>query len=804
MCGICGYISQRNIVRDALRAMNDTMAERGPDDAGAEQWALPGGYTLGMAQRRLSILDLSPLGHQPMSTPDGRLSLVYNGEIYNYREIREQIPEYPFRSNCDTEVILAAYQKWGIDCVSRFNGMFAIALYDRGTGELFLARDRAGQKPLYYWLENGGIPAAGTGGIPGDAEPASSIDATGADAGGIVFASVLAPIMTCPGFPKRVRRDVLPRYLYQEYINAPDTIFEDVWQVEPGCVVIFRPYGERVSDNCVSGQGGRNWRSSYRFAVQNNVSQDNVSSGQRAHLSGPSDDSVSSGSSLWEDAFAEETVRDLPRLSTHRYWSAAERYRAAQEDPVTDFEEAKTGLKDRLQASVRRRMIADVPLGTFLSGGYDSSLISALAQEQLGGDTRLQTFSVGFREEAYDESPYARAVARHLGTDHTEMIIDEQDMLELVADLPKYFDEPMADSSQIPTMLVSKTARQKVTVALSGDAGDEFYCGYGIYDRVRQAQQLDGLGVLAHAIGQLPSGGGKSLEDRYPFRMRVISANRDRNTKTQFGAGSYVELARSLVLPYSEGREEAFRYHVQAPDRDMPPCSEEKLRTANPDETSGSAERSAGADLKTAGTSIRTAASGIRWNGREYAPITGGFLSVNYETESGYPSGNWQIIRMLLDMDTYLPGDILTKVDRASMKYSLESRCPFLDPDVMEYSFRIDHGFKYHKEGRTWSKKYILKSIAYDYIPKELLERPKKGFSVPLSSWLRGPLRAQLQHYADTEFLRNQGLFDADRVTDLVSRFLAQGDAGAGTGRNYAKLVWSFFVFQQWAEYWGV
>ena len=738
MCGICGYLSKRNISRDALRAMNDTMAERGPDDAGVQQWALPGGYTLGMAQRRLSILDLSPLGHQPMSTPDGRVSLVYNGEIYNYREIREKLPEYDFRSNCDTEVILAAYLKWGIDCISQFNGMFAVALYDRETGELFLARDRAGQKPLYYWPEDGmeaAAPAAsgteaGSAGRPGGRE------STAAGEGGIVFASVLAPIMTCPGFPKRIRRGVLPRYLYQEYINAPDTIFEDVYQVEPGCVVTFRPFSEEKAD--VRDRAGSTSRTTHT-----------TETGPAAHTR--------------EDI--------LPRLSARRYWSVAERYRKAQENPVTDFEEAKAGLRARLQASVRRRMISDVPLGTFLSGGYDSSLISALAQEQLGGGARLQTFSVGFHEEEYDESPYAREVARHLGTDHTEMIIGERDMLELVRDLPKYFDEPMADSSQIPTMLVAKTARQRVTVALSGDAGDEFYCGYGIYDRVRQAQVLDPLGAAAHVVGRLPAGGGKRLEDRYPFRVRVISANRDRNTKTQFGEGSYVDLARSLVLP----------------------CSGERRKET----------RFGGADAETSGGGDR-GASGIRWNGREYAPCAEGFLPVNYETESGYPAGNWQITRMLLDMDTYLPGDILTKVDRASMKYSLESRCPFLDPEVMEYSFRIDHDFKYHREGRTWSKKYILKSIAYDYIPKELLERPKKGFSVPLSPWLRGPLRAQLQRYADPEFLRNQGLFDADRVADLVGRFLAEGDAGAGTGRNYAKLVWSFFVFEQWAEYWGV
>ena len=376
-------------------------------------------------------------------------------------------------------------------------------------------------------------------------------------------------------------------------------------------------------------------------------------------------------------------------------------------------------------------MIADVPLGSFLSGGYDSSLISAIAQEQLGG-TPLQTFSIGFEEKDYDESPYAAAIAEYLGTDHTQRIIGEQDLLELVSDLPKFFDEPMSDSSQIPTMLVSKLAREKVTVALSGDAGDEFFCGYGIYDLVRKAQELDGIGRLAHGIGQLPLGHGKKLEDCYPFRVQVISANRNPKTRTQFGAGSYVELAGRLV------------------------------------------QRS------------------------EDDPL----LPVNYETEDRYPSGNWQITRMLLDMDTYLPGDILAKVDRASMKYSLENRCPFLDPEVMLYSYRLDHDLKYHREKSGWSKKYILKQLACDYIPRELLERPKKGFSVPLGKWLSGPLREQLLTYGNAQFLKEQGIFRPEELTQLIAKFLSEGDKGAGTGQNYSGLLWSFFVFQQWAAYW--
>lgn len=635
MCGICGYLSKRIITEHELSVMNDTMKERGPDDSGTQLWELPGGRTLGMAQRRLSILDLSELGHQPMSTPDGRLSLVYNGEIYNYRELREELPEYSFRSNCDTEVILAAYLKWGIRCVERFNGMFAFALYDRESGELFLARDRMGQKPLYYWKS-------------GDQ---------------LVFASVLAPIMKCPGFQGKIRKEVLPRFLFQEYINAPETILEDVFKVEPGTVL------------------------------------------------------------TWNDAAS--------RMTSYRYWDVSERYEAMQSEPVSDFGEAKEQLKKLLRSAVRRRMIADVPLGSFLSGGYDSSLISAIAQEQLGS-TPLQTFSIGFEEKDYDESPYAAAIAEYLGTDHTQRIIGEQDLLELVSDLPKFFDEPMSDSSQIPTMLVSKLAREKVTVALSGDAGDEFFCGYGIYDLVRKAQELDGIGRLAHGIGQLPLGHGKKLEDCYPFRAQVISANRNPKTRTQFGAGSYVELAGRLV------------------------------------------QRSEGDPL----------------------------LPVNYETEDRYPSGNWQITRMLLDMDTYLPGDILAKVDRASMKYSLENRCPFLDPEVMLYSYRLDHDLKYHREKSGWSKKYILKQLAGDYIPRELLERPKKGFSVPLGKWLSGPLREQLLTYGNAQFLKEQGIFNPEEVTQLIAKFLSEGDKGAGTGQNYSGLLWSFFVFQQWAAYW--
>ena len=391
MCGICGYISKKNITKEQLKEMNDTMYHRGPNDSGEEIYPMSEGYQVGFAQRRLSILDLSMLGHQPMHSANQRVSVVYNGEIYNFQELKEELTDYPFRSNCDTEVIIAAYLKWGIQCVERFNGMFAIALYDRDTEDIFLIRDRIGKKPLYYWYEDRNL----------------------------VFASELKPIMKCPGFSGKMERRVLSRYLFQQYINAPESIYEKVYKLEPGAILQFHK-GE---------------------------------------------------------------------IKTWKYWDVKKVYAEAKKNPVGSYEEAKEQLKELLKQAVASRMIADVPLGSFLSGGYDSSLVTAIAQEH--SQEPVKTFSIGFHEEKYNEAKYARAVADYLGTNHTELYIDEKDMFDLVDSIPQYYDEPFADSSQIATMMVSKLAREHVTVALSGDGGDEFFCGYNIYENVAQAQKLD-------------------------------------------------------------------------------------------------------------------------------------------------------------------------------------------------------------------------------------------------------------------------------------------------------------------------
>lgn len=620
MCGICGFVSRQKISVEQLVEMNDTMYHRGPNDSGAQIYPMKDGFAVGLAQRRLSILDLSPSGHQPMHSKDGRVSLVFNGEIYNFSELKKELSDYSFCSTCDTEVILAAYLKWGIDCVKKLNGMFAIAIFDRETQALHLVRDRIGKKPLYYWFENGNL----------------------------VFASELKPIMACPGFAKRIQTGVLPRYLYQQYISGPETVFENVYKVAPGERITF-----------VNG-----------------------------------------------------------KLQKQKYWDLKEVYHQKKENPPKSFEEAKAQLKALLETAVAQRMVADVPLGTFLSGGYDSSLVTAVAQSL--SREPVKTFSIGFEEKQYNEAEYAKEVAAYLGCDHTEMYIGEQDMFRLIESIPKYYDEPFADSSQIPSMLVSELARKDVTVALSGDGGDEFFCGYNVYDKVLQAQKLDKIGAVAGAVGDV-----LHITDKYPFKVRVIAKNRNKEAKTQFIAGNYLKAAEGMVRK----------------------------------------------DKNT-------------------------FLPCYYDFETKYQEKNWQERRMLLDMETYLPEDILCKVDRASMKYSLETRCPILDTNVMEYAFSLPHEFKYG----NGMKKRILKELAYDYIPREMLERKKTGFSVPLDKWLRGPLKEQVLAFAGAEFLNRQGIFDAAYVEGFLKNYMEKGDGGSGTGANYSRMVWAFFMFQRWYE----
>ena len=620
MCGICGFVSPNSININDLVYMNDTMFHRGPDDSGAEIYEASDGTNIGLAQRRLSILDLSNAGHQPMHSKDKRISIVFNGEIYNFKELKKELFDYPYSSECDTEVIIAAYLKWGIFCVNRFVGMFAIAIYDRKINGLYLIRDNIGKKPLYYYHLNGEL----------------------------VFSSELKGIMAYPGFEKSIKKEIIPRFLVNQYINAPDTIYNNVFKLEPGSILFYKNGNIEIT----------------------------------------------------------------------KYWSISDSYNHEIDYIDTNYESVKSELDNKIRNAVKRRMISDVPLGSFLSGGIDSSLITAIAQ--MYSQEPLKTFCIGFEDERYNEAPYARKISDYLGTNHTDIYLGEKEMFDQIESIPKYFDEPFADPSEIPTMLVSSLAKTKVTVVLSGDGGDELFCGYNVYDYVKKAMQFDATGELLYKIIKL--GHNNVLSDKIPKSIMSVISNRRIETKTQFVNYYYNLVAEKMMIP------------------------------------------------------------GVYQNG-------------DYLIENQYQTNNWQIKRMLLDMDTYLPGDILCKVDRASMKYSLETRCPLLDKDIIEYSFRIPHSFKYNNN----DKKHILKDIAFDYIPEPLLKRSKHGFSVPIDKWLKGPLKDKLLHYSNNEFLRKQGLFSPEIVGRTVSKYLE--NEKTKKGEKLSKIIWPFFIFQEWFDY---
>ncbi len=612
MCGICGYVSSKYSDDSILRKMNDSIFHRGPDDEGIYVVRRDKQF-VGLAQRRLSIIDLSQAGHQPMFSTDKNIALVFNGEIYNYKELRNQLQDkYSFVSDCDTEVIIAAYLVYGKDFLKFFNGMFAIALYDFGSEELILARDRIGKKPLYYYYKNNVI----------------------------IFGSELKPIMLHPEFVKAINTSIIARYMYHGYINAPDTIFEDTYKLEPGMFLVYK------------------------------------------------------GGSIKKES----------------YWSLVDKYFELSKEPVSDYIEAKDGLSNLLVDSVQHRMIADVPLGTFLSGGIDSSLITAIAQRN--SSKAIKTFSIGFKEKEYDEAVFSKITADYLGTDHTQLYINEQEMLELVESIPRYFDEPMADSSQIPTMLVAKLAKSQVTVALSGDGGDELFCGYGSYDTVLKHQKFEKAASLLRIITNSSIAKHMKIETHLPIGLQIALTNQNNKTKSQ--------------LPFNPLLNKIY--------------------------------------------------SMVRANSRD----------ILYNLEDQFDIKNWQQRLMLVNLLTYLPEDILQKVDRASMKYSLESRCPILDYRIIEYSFRIPHEFKY----KNGEKKYILKEILYDYLPKDMFDRPKKGFSVPIRKWLSTALYDKLKYFADKKLIEKQGIFDCNVIEEMINSLKTEA--------NYSKFLWHYYVFQMW------
>lgn len=618
MCGICGFITQKNITLEQLKTMNDTMVHRGPDDSGEEIFPFLSNSYIGLAQRRLSIVDLSPKGHQPFHSKNSDIIVVFNGEIYNFQELKIEMFDYKFVSNCDTEVIIAAYLKWGIDFVKHIDGMFAIGLLDRRKNILLLVRDRMGKKPLYYyWKDND-----------------------------FVFSSILKPIMSFPTFKKEINQDVLPRFLYNRYIAGENCIFKNVHKIKPGQMIIF---------------DGKN--------IQKKI-----------------------------------------------YWSLLDNYKVNSNTQLNAYDQAKRKLKEELVEAVRRRMVADVPVGTFLSGGYDSSLVTAIAQSL--SNHPIKTFSIGFEEKEFDEAPYAKDIAKHLGTNHINHYVTESEMLKLVESIPRYYDEPFADSSQIPSMLVSKIAKEEVTVVLTGDGGDELFCGYNVYDKLDLAQKIEPIARVLRIF----TNSNKEIVRKLPFAVSAILQNADSRYKTQFGRQAYEESIGKML-----------------------DCN----------------------------------------------------ISMIPYDESDIEVSNWQIRRMLLDSITYLPDNNLCKVDRATMKYSLEARNPLLDINVVNAAFRTPHRFKYNKK----NKKYILKDLAYDYIPQELLDRPKKGFAVPIDKWLRGALKTDLIDLTNADYLKKQGIFNPTYTSEYVSCYLATGDKGVFSGNNPSNIVWPLYMFQKWYQY---
>ena len=615
MCGICGFVTPNKISIENLRDMNATLAHRGPDDQGEELYELRDGWSVGFGHRRLSIMDLSENGHQPMHTQDKQVSVIFNGEIYNFQKLKKELPDYCYKTTCDTEILLAAYLKWGIQFVEKIKGMFAIALFDSEQETLYLIRDRIGKKPLYYYRER---------------------------EGGVVFASELKAIMRYPYFDKRINKDVVGRFLHQQYLAAPDSIFKNVYKLEAGALLKITKRG----------------------------------------------------------------------VEKRKYWDIALKYSEYNSKQVTDYARAKDELKAVLDRAVADRLMADVPVGAFLSGGYDSSLVCAIAQKHL--DKPLQTYCIGFEDESLDEAKYAENIARYLGTEHEELYITETDMLEMIGRIPVCYDEPFADSAQIPSMLVSALAKKKNSVVLTGDGGDEIFGGYDIYRILEEAQDIYEKKELLESLPETS------------LVYRILTDFENTKYRVQSGVSNYVDGIRRILLQ--------------------------------------------------------------------------NYDNYYFDFELKYDENRWNMRRMLLDMDTSLPECMLTKIDRASMMHSLECRCPLLDQEIVEYSFRLPIEFKC---GRNTQKR-ILKDIANEYIPKELLERPKQGFCVPLDKWLRGVLKEQVMDYTDRSFLVRQGIFKPDSIIDFIGQYMQSGDSGKWSGNNYSKIVWPYFIFQQWYSTYAV
>jgi asparagine synthase (glutamine-hydrolysing) len=646
MCGIAGFWQtkrQAEIPAEILLRMGHALKHRGPDDSGVFYDDSTG---VGLVHRRLSIIDLSPAGHQPMASHSGRFLIIFNGEVYNYEEVRKELgPGHTWRGHSDTEVMLEAFERWGVEAaVRRFVGMFAFALWDRKERKLYLVRDRLGIKPLYYgWVE-----------------------------GQFVFASELKAIRQYPGFQAQIDRDVLALYMRHNYVPAPHSIYQGISKLNAGCILM---------------------------------------------LGGPQEQPVVS-----------------------QYWSATEIAKQGLRSPVQGSEtEIVEQLERTLAEAVKLRMISDVPLGAFLSGGIDSSTVVALMQSQSARP--VKTFTIGFHEDAYNEADHAKSVASHLGTDHTELYVTPQEALNVVPLLPAMYDEPFADVSQVPTYLVSKLARQSVTVSLSGDGGDELFGGYARYFLMKRVwnSMRPFPKPLRHAMSRMIAAVPPETIDKiYKLASPLVPRN-----KRSFPAG---DKAHKLAGVLGADSQERIYMHALT-------------HWDNPsDVVNGACEPE----------TVRRFMHEAQW----------------------LPS--MEDIMMLTDTVHYLPDDILTKVDRTSMAVSLEARVPLLDHVLMEYVATIPSDLKLRGE----TGKYLLKRVMADSLPSEILGRRKMGFGVPLGTWLRRDLRGMAWDTLLGPAARQRGIF---RSTE-VERLLRVHESGR---RDYSARLWALLCLELWMERWS-
>jgi asparagine synthase (glutamine-hydrolysing) len=663
MCGLAGMISSKSIdgISNQVRLMTSLLSHRGPDDEGI--WVEKG---VGLGHKRLSIVDLSINGKQPMHSHCGRYVIVYNGEIYNHLDLRKALDtehvDLKWNGQSDTETLICCILHWGLEeALRRSKGMFALALWDKKEKKLQLARDRMGEKPLYWgWA--------------------------GSD---LIFGSELKALRSHSGFPNKICRSSLSQYLRFMYVPAPLSIHPEIYKLEPGSILsVNMPHPPIASKLPV--RPGEKYGS----------------------------------------------------IEIKRYWDLNQVFEQGSQAMIKEKFDAKKMLDITLQKAVKRQMISDVPLGAFLSGGIDSSTIVAMMQTQ--SNKPINTFTIGFNDVKFDESKYAAAVAKHIGTNHSEIMVTDIDALNVIPEIPNLYDEPFADSSQIPTFLVCRAAQQHVKVALTGDGGDELFAGY----------------------------------NRYLWREKIWK--------------------RFAFLPYKVRKTIGFSLnHVPIKFWDILGSAQVLV---------GSGDKKylqLGDKVKRMSNRLKTVQSDndlYRSLISEWMPSDKLLIGANQEPlsllDDPFPAVilNEPILQMMIqDMRTYLPDDILCKVDRAAMGVSLETRTPFLDPEVIKLATRIPTNMKINNQKTKW----ILRKVLDDYVPSELIDRPKAGFSIPIGDWLRGPLREWAEQLLSTERIDKEGYFNAFIVNSIWNEHLSGQ-------RDWTTRLWAILMFQAWAEHWKI